>query len=257
MTGDWVPLFRRARVVMKSSKVPGVSAVSVVQPAVAQTSSVSVKRSAPNETRPKLFSKRQKSIAHKLSRYDILDLTKDLPSSALLDKEVPIETHVCDPSASNSLPEERSDSAPKAKTGKEYASIKDHLQVHGALTRHLIKTMNASYEIAHRVDLLEDEHGEACEKERALQLQVKDLKEENERLKVASTIAIKEKKEATAQTLAKIRKHDALQARFSRLEGEHFDISQKLERLQLVHNQTTTKVGELEQRAKIDEEALP
>ncbi|GAA0148085.1 hypothetical protein LIER_07621 [Lithospermum erythrorhizon] len=110
--------------------------------------------------------------------------------------------------------------------------------------------MNASYAIACRVDLLDEACEEACKKERAFQLQVKELKEENERLKVAFTIAIKEKKEAMTQTLAEIKKHDTLQARFTRLEGEAFDLTQKLEQLQLVHNQTTKKVGELEQRAK-------
>ncbi|GAA0143589.1 hypothetical protein LIER_04240 [Lithospermum erythrorhizon] len=116
--------------------------------------------------------------------------------------------------------------------------------------------MNASYPIACRADLLDDAREEALKKERALQLQVTELKEENERLKTAATLANKERKEATAQTLAEIKNHDLLQARFTRLEGEHFGISNKLERLQLVDNQMTKKVGELEQRAKVAEEAL-
>ncbi|GAA0138640.1 hypothetical protein LIER_00345 [Lithospermum erythrorhizon] len=211
MTGDRVPLFRRARVVKKSSNEPGVSARSVLQPAAAQTSSISKKRPAPNETRPKLFSKRQKSNAHKLSRSDILDLIEDIPSSTLLDKEIIEDSNLWKKSdafhAARPLLLERIE--------KEYASIKDPLQVHGALTRHLIKALNASYEIARRADLLDDAHDESCEKEIALQLQVKELKEENERLKATSIIAIKKKKEATSQALAEIKKHDALQARFA------------------------------------------
>ncbi|GAA0159348.1 hypothetical protein LIER_38851 [Lithospermum erythrorhizon] len=69
---------------------------------------------------------------------------------------------------------------------------------------------------------------------RALQLQVAELTKENERLKVVATLAVKEKKEATAQVLAEIKKHDLLQARFTRLEGKHFDLTHKMERLQLV-----------------------
>ncbi|GAA0163006.1 hypothetical protein LIER_18983 [Lithospermum erythrorhizon] len=101
--------------------------------------------------------------------------------------------------------------------------------------------MNASYALACRADLLDDVCQEACEKEKALQLQIKELKAENDRLKVASILAIKEKKEA-AHALLEIKKHNALQAWFTRLEGEHFDISQKLERLQLVYNHTTKKI---------------
>ncbi|GAA0152891.1 hypothetical protein LIER_11256 [Lithospermum erythrorhizon] len=116
--------------------------------------------------------------------------------------------------------------------GKDYKSIRNPLEVHGALARHLIKAMNASYALACRVDLLDDACHEACEKERALQLQVKELKKENDRLKVAFILAIKEKKEATAQALSEMKKHDALRARF-------------------------TRVGKLEQRVKVIEEALP
>ncbi|GAA0163731.1 hypothetical protein LIER_19526 [Lithospermum erythrorhizon] len=82
-----------------------------------------------------------------------------------------------------------------------------------------------------RADLIDDAGEEACEKERVLQLQVKELKEENERLKSTATLAVQEKKEPTAQTLAEIKKHDLFQSRFTRLEGENFDISNKLQRL--------------------------
>ncbi|GAA0164573.1 hypothetical protein LIER_20172 [Lithospermum erythrorhizon] len=174
------------------------------------------KRSTPIETRPKLFSKRQKSIAHKLPRSEILDLTEDPPFSTLPDKEVPTETDNCYPSTSDSLHEEGSDFAPKAKTGyskksdafrtsrplllewirKDYGSIKDPLEVHGALTRHLIRAINTSYEITHRADLLDDTCEGACEKERALQLWVKELKEANERLKQSEEFHLEAGKEA-------------------------------------------------------------
>ncbi|GAA0142315.1 hypothetical protein LIER_03245 [Lithospermum erythrorhizon] len=64
--------------------------------------------------------------------------------------------------------------------------------------------------------------GDAVPKRRA-PVQVAELTKEVERLKVATTLVVKEKKEETAQTLAEIKKHDFLQARFTRLEGEHFD----------------------------------
>ncbi|GAA0148276.1 hypothetical protein LIER_07765 [Lithospermum erythrorhizon] len=140
---------------------------------------------------------------------------------------------------------------------KDYDAIRDPLEIHGAVARHLIKALNASHALACRVDLLDDARAEACEKERALQLQVTELKKENERLKVAANLAVKEKKEVTAQTLAEIKKHDLVQARFTRLEGEHFDISNKIQQLELVHSQTAKKMSELEKRAKDAEEALP
>ncbi|GAA0145730.1 hypothetical protein LIER_05855 [Lithospermum erythrorhizon] len=98
-----------------------------------------------------------------------------------------------------------------------------------------------------------DARAEACEKEKALQLQIQELKEENERLKAATTLAVKEKKEAAAQTLAEIKKHDLLQSRFTRLEGENFEISNKLQRLQLVQDQSAKRMSELEQKAKTTE----
>ncbi|GAA0171695.1 hypothetical protein LIER_25669 [Lithospermum erythrorhizon] len=61
-----------------------------------------------------------------------------------------------------------------------------------------------------RADLQDDARAEACENEKALELQIQELKEENERLKAAATLAAKEKKEAAAQTLAEIKKHDLL-----------------------------------------------
>ncbi|GAA0161006.1 hypothetical protein LIER_17425 [Lithospermum erythrorhizon] len=189
---------------------------------------------------------------------DILDLTEDPLSSNFPRKEQLDDSTNLNPSTSNSLPNEGSDSAPRAKTGysanyldlpytlpgdfqvtenstlwkkadsfrpsrplilqrivKDYKSILDPLEVHGALALHLIKAMNASYALACRADLLDDARQEA---------------------------AIKEKKEETSQAMVEIKKHDALQTRFTRLEVEHFDISRKLGRLQLVHNQTTKKV---------------
>ncbi|GAA0185305.1 hypothetical protein LIER_32593 [Lithospermum erythrorhizon] len=254
--------------VKKASKEPVGSLVIVGQPAAAQqSSSVLGKLHAPVETRHPLFPKRQKSIVHKLPRSEILDLIKDPPFSTLHEQEAPKGSFSLNPSTSDSLPHEGADSPPKAKTRysanyldslhytMDYDSIHDPLEVHGALTRHLIRVIHSPFSFSFILHISTYPRflvptryecelcyacEEACEKERALQLQVKELKEENERIKVASTIAIKEKK-----------------ALFTRLEGEAFDITQKLERLQLVHNQTIKKVGELEERAKISEEALP
>ncbi|GAA0155636.1 hypothetical protein LIER_13324 [Lithospermum erythrorhizon] len=219
---------------------------------------------------------------------EILDLTEDPPSSTLPGQEVSKEISGLNPSTSDSLHEEGVDSAPRAKMGyssnflelpytipggvqiteestlwkkqdifratrpllldrirKDYDAIRDPLEIHGRWL-----ALNANHALACRADLLDDASADAREKERALQLQVTELKKENERLKVGANLAVKEKKEATAQTLAEIKKHDLLQARFTRLEGEHFDISNKLQRLELVHSQTAKKISELEQRAK-------
>ncbi|GAA0146340.1 hypothetical protein LIER_06322 [Lithospermum erythrorhizon] len=271
MYGDRVSLFRRAKVVKKSSKAPATSALNVVQPVATQTSySLPEKRPAPTEASSEpLFSNRHKSIAHKLPRSKILDLTVDHLSS-IFEKEAPEGTACSIHSTSDSLQEEQFDSAPKDKIGNsvnylgltftlpggfkvtedstlrkksdafrascplllerigmDYESFKDVVEVHGTVTRHLIKVLfsfslsfsfashtyfvylyvqalNASYVIARRTDLLDDAHEEAYEKEMDLQLHVKELEEENGKLKVTSVAATNEKKEATAQAMRKL-----------------------------------------------------
>ncbi|GAA0187181.1 hypothetical protein LIER_34469 [Lithospermum erythrorhizon] len=144
--------------------------------------------------------------------------------------------------------------------GKDFESFRDPLEIHGALTRHLTKVSSSSSAFSllpciylfcvfihvgqecklcygSQGDHLDDAREEGCENERALQLLIKELKKENENLKVAFGAIYNEKKEVTVQAMAEIRKHDALQARFTRLEGKHFDISNKLARLQLIHSQ--------------------
>ncbi|GAA0185657.1 hypothetical protein LIER_32945 [Lithospermum erythrorhizon] len=114
MTRERVPLFRRAKVVKKVSQDTGVTAS---HPSVAlQPSSLSGKRPAA-ETRPPLFSKRQKFVAHKRPKSEILDLTEDLPISIPPERELPRESSSLNPSISESLPEEDADSTPKVTTG--------------------------------------------------------------------------------------------------------------------------------------------
>ncbi|GAA0157409.1 hypothetical protein LIER_14682 [Lithospermum erythrorhizon] len=184
MTGERVPLFWQAKMVKKFPRTPW------------------------------------KSIAHKRLRSEILDLTEDPPMSIPPEREVPRESSSLNPSISGSLPEEDVDSAPKIdeestlwrkqdvfrasrpllleRIRKDYDAIRDPLEIHGVVARHLIKALNASHALACRADLLGDARAEACEKERPLQFQVVELTKEVERLKVAATLALKEKKEATA-----------------------------------------------------------
>ncbi|GAA0142486.1 hypothetical protein LIER_03377 [Lithospermum erythrorhizon] len=243
----------------------------VAQPAVAvskKSSTIFEKRPAPAGEHPRLFStKRLKSIADNLPRSEILDLTEDPRFSTISCQEAPKEGYSLNSSTSELLPEEEADFAPKMKLDafrasrpfllerirKDYDSIGDPLEVHGTVARHLIKALNVSYALACRADLQDDARAEACEKEKALQLQIHELNEDNERLKAVTTLEVNEKKEAAAQTLAEIKKHDLLQSRFTRLEGENFDISNKL---QLVHDQSAKKMSVLEQRAKTAEETL-
>ncbi|GAA0146328.1 hypothetical protein LIER_06313 [Lithospermum erythrorhizon] len=215
MTGPRVPLFCRAKVVKRVSKEPRGSPAIVAQPATAhQSSSMLGKRPASAETRPPLFSMRQKSIAHKLPRSEILDLTEDPHLTTLYGQEASKESSNHNPST---IPDEGADSAPKAKTWystnfldlpytlpggfqvtedsnlwkksdafgasrplllerirKDYDSINDPLEVHGVVARHLIRAMNTSYAISCRADLLDDAREEACEKESAAELRVKE-----------------------------------------------------------------------------------
>ncbi|GAA0143587.1 hypothetical protein LIER_04239 [Lithospermum erythrorhizon] len=112
MTGNHVPLFWRSKVIRKSAKDPEIPVEKVSQPAVAKDSEVAhftnifEKRPAPTEVRPRLFSKRQKSISHKLPRSEILDLTEDLPFSIPHSQEAPVDSFNYNPSTSDSLPEE-------------------------------------------------------------------------------------------------------------------------------------------------------
>ncbi|GAA0176531.1 hypothetical protein LIER_29505 [Lithospermum erythrorhizon] len=118
--------------------------------------------------------------------------------------------------------------------GKDFEYFRDPVEIHGSIMKHLIKAMNTSYVLAHKADRHDDPCDGSREKERSLQLKVKEFEEEeNESLKRASANIYKEKKEVTAQTLDEIHKHDALKARFTKLEGENFKLSNKLARLQL------------------------
>ncbi|GAA0146018.1 hypothetical protein LIER_06067 [Lithospermum erythrorhizon] len=226
MTGDRVSLIRRAKIVKKSIKESEAPVEKVAQPSVVVTkksSTISEKRHALAGEHPRLFSiKRLKSIAHKGSRLcsqgeirvfnDFLKLPYSLPGSFQVNEESNLWKKSDAFRASCPLLLEW--------IRKDYDSISDPLNVHGAIACHLIKALNASYALA---------HVEACEKEKTLQLQIQEHREENERLKASSTLAFKEKKEAAAQNLAKIKKHDLLQSRFTMLEGENFDISNKLQ----------------------------
>ncbi|GAA0154019.1 hypothetical protein LIER_12121 [Lithospermum erythrorhizon] len=189
------------------------------------------KRPAPSEARPPLFSKRHKSIARKLPHSEILDLTVDRTSSNVPDKESLDESTSQHPSTSDSLPDEGSDSAPRAKA----TFLENYLD--------LPYTLPGSIQI--------NESSTLWKKSDAFRASVPSW------LDVVATLAIKEKKEATSQAISEIKKHDALEAWFNLLKGEHFDLTQKLERLQLVHNQTTKKVSELEDKVKSVQHALP
>ncbi|GAA0150079.1 hypothetical protein LIER_09099 [Lithospermum erythrorhizon] len=77
MTGDRIPLFRRAKVVKKVSKD---TVVTTSPPTIASQSSSLPGKTSAAKTHPPLFSKRQKSVAHKRPRSEILDLIEDPPS---------------------------------------------------------------------------------------------------------------------------------------------------------------------------------
>ncbi|GAA0166412.1 hypothetical protein LIER_21568 [Lithospermum erythrorhizon] len=139
---------------------------------------------------------------------------------------------------------------------RDYDAICDPLEIHKAMTCHLIKALNASHGLACRADQLNDPHAEACQKERALQFQVKELQEENKRLKTDVALATSEKRKTQDQSLAEIEKHDLLHTRFTILEGENFDLHNKLKRVQLLQDQANKRASEAEQSSKAAEEAL-
>ncbi|GAA0184651.1 hypothetical protein LIER_31939 [Lithospermum erythrorhizon] len=252
------------------------------------------------ETRPLLFSKRQKSISYKRPRSEILDLTEDPPASSPQEVEVPRKDSGLHPSTSEPPTETPVDSAPQVTTGystnflelpytvldgfkineestlwkkqdafhtsrplllerirRDYDAIRDPLEIHGVVARHLMKALNASSALPCRADRLNDARAGAYEKERALRFQVRELQEENERLKANVALATSKKRKAQDQALAKIEKHDLLHAWLTRLEGENFSLQNKLTRVQLLHNQANRRASEGDQWSKAVEEALP
>ncbi|GAA0171694.1 hypothetical protein LIER_25668 [Lithospermum erythrorhizon] len=121
MTGDRIPLFCRAKIVKKSAKELEALVEKVAQPTVDVTkmsSTIFEKRPAHPGERPRLFStKRLKSIAHKLLRSEILELSEDPPFSTIPCQEAPNKGSSLNPSTSESLLKEEVDSAPKMRSG--------------------------------------------------------------------------------------------------------------------------------------------
>ncbi|GAA0183565.1 hypothetical protein LIER_30952 [Lithospermum erythrorhizon] len=232
MTGDHIPLFRRTKVVKKSAKESEAPVEKVAQPAVAETEKSEILdftedppfSTIPSQEAPKKCCGLNPSISESLPEEEADSAPKaksDYSANFLnLPYTLPAGFQVTE---SNLWKRFDSFRALRPllleRIRKDYDSIRDPLEVHGAVALHLIKALNASYALACMTDLQDDAREEACEKERALQLQIKELKEENKRLKAVATLAIKEKKEATSQTLAEIKKHDLFQDRFNRLEG--------------------------------------
>ncbi|GAA0153585.1 hypothetical protein LIER_11787 [Lithospermum erythrorhizon] len=113
MTGNHRPLFRWVSVKKVSTAPTTNPSHSTVTP---HSSSASGKRPAV-EIRPPLFSKRQKSIAHKRPMSEILDLTEDPPTSSPQEVEVPREDSGLHPSTLEPPTKTPVDSAPQVTTG--------------------------------------------------------------------------------------------------------------------------------------------
>ncbi|GAA0160767.1 hypothetical protein LIER_17246 [Lithospermum erythrorhizon] len=134
---------------------------------------------------------------------------------------------------------------------KPYEEFIDPLELQGLITTHLVK----SHVLARRVDRLEVDLGLSLEGERASQLKVLELEKENEDLLWNQETAYKEKKIATQQALAEIAKCKDLEAQNVKLEGEKFDLTLKLSRLELSLSQEKKRAKEAEQKALVAQES--
>ncbi|GAA0158603.1 hypothetical protein LIER_15578 [Lithospermum erythrorhizon] len=178
MTGERILLFRRAKVVKKVSQD---TVATTSPPTVAPQSSLSRKRPTA-EARPPppqpLFSKRQKSIAHKRPRSEILDLTKYPPSYIPPAQEVPRESSSLHPSTSDSLHDKGVDSAPRAKMG------------------YLVNFLELPYTVPDGFQI--DEESGLWKKQNAFRasrpLFLKRIRRDYDVIKSISTLAVKEKK---------------------------------------------------------------
>ncbi|GAA0164231.1 hypothetical protein LIER_19919 [Lithospermum erythrorhizon] len=110
-------------------------------------------------------------------------------------------------------------------TGKPYEEYNDPLELQGVIAKHL--AMNASHALAHRVDHLDVDLGLSRESERASRF----------------------------MALAEISKCKDLEPKNVHLEGEKFDLSLKLSRLELSLTKATKRAKEAEQKALMAQES--
>ncbi|GAA0172776.1 hypothetical protein LIER_26532 [Lithospermum erythrorhizon] len=263
MSGKRIHLFNRAKVLKKSSQESALlSTTSPVSTTPEARPAVLGKRPLTLDAPPRpLFSKWMKSIAHKFPNTHILDLTAEEPETAPSKENVSLESL---PEESSSCSIEKSNSAPKAKTcystnyldlpytlpggfkvtadstlwkksnafyttsplllehlGKDLEELPDPMEIHGSIMKYLIKSMNASYVISRRADRLDDTCDEGRERERALNLKIQ---------------------------------HDTLIESVTKLEGDNFDLSSKVKRLQLCLDRATKRANEAEEKAMVAQE---
>ncbi|GAA0154197.1 hypothetical protein LIER_12251 [Lithospermum erythrorhizon] len=258
--GKRIPLFKRAGVVTKI--VAETSA-----PVSADGSSTTLGKRPSNPAAPPkpVLAKRTKTLAHRPARREVLDLTKEpLPSAPFGDTnifEAPFADTPIVSGGSSKGKEKESDSDPKVIAGYSttylnlpytlpggYEEYSDRLKLQGIIAKHLVRAMNTSHVLARRVDRLDVDIGLNRESERASQFKVHELEKENEDLLWNQETAYNEKKTATKQALAEIAKCKDLEVKNVKLEGEKFDLSLKLSRLELSLNKATKRANKAEQK---------
>ncbi|GAA0144507.1 hypothetical protein LIER_04937 [Lithospermum erythrorhizon] len=206
MIGERRPLFPKSKVIKKTSEGSRTQLEKDASPGTTTTStSNTVKRPAPTEERPRLLRDQNELTPLICPRtYPLLLLLPNLKRLLRVPTQIP-----------------------SFKRGLRPFKLLDlwfwsgsRRTLTSSVDRYLIKLKTAN--------ALDDARAAACEKERAFQLQVKEFKEDNEKLKDAADLATKEKREAQTQTL-----------------------------VQLLQDQAKRKPLEAEQKVKDAEEALP
>ncbi|GAA0154443.1 hypothetical protein LIER_37883 [Lithospermum erythrorhizon] len=196
MTGKQLPLFKRAKVITKTSKDTTSSSPSAPSPSASRPVDASIpshrKRPLP-PTKP-LFGTNDHLPSATVEKEQI-----PLPSDSFIPLEGETASVDATPTATHLLLLED--------IGRSYEELHNPLTIHGATMKHIIEVVNASYVLTSQMSRLREDCEGSHEREKNQLTKIQELEKENDRLVWLQTKAQEEKKEACLQTLAEILKN--------------------------------------------------
>ncbi|GAA0148732.1 hypothetical protein LIER_08094 [Lithospermum erythrorhizon] len=170
-----------------------------------------------------LFSKQMKPIARKLPTTCILDLTEEALATATSKEK---DSHEPTPEKASSRSRGESDCSPKAKIG------------YSANYLELPYTLPGGFKITKDSTLWKKRDAFRTTRPLFLKRLGKDFEEFRDPLEIHGSIM----------------KHDALKESFTKLEGDNFDLSSKVNKLQLFLDRATKRANKAEEKAKATQE---
>ncbi|GAA0176555.1 hypothetical protein LIER_29526 [Lithospermum erythrorhizon] len=241
MTGKRVPLFKRAKVVTKTIE-------SVPAPSGGPATALGKRLVHAAPSKP-VLAKRSKTLAHRPPRRDVLDLTQEtFPSMSPYDSRID-EEPIADIPLGNA----------SSSKGKESDSTPNVMAGYSATDLNLPSTLPGGYEVTNKSKL-----GKALDAFRATSpLLLEEIGKPYEKyshpLKLQGVIA---KHLVRRPPILRRRlllsnpwRKSPLEAQNVKLEGEKFDLSLKLSRLQLSLSQETKQANEDEHKALMAQES--